>query len=224
MLANKGVRERKEGVSFRRALPPPSGMGKKKKNMGPTVDELDSLLESAQSSLASLPEADKHGNGLDPDGDADARKMTRELNYRHKVEDLFDEYAPTFEQHLCERLAYDIPSVLLEMLQMEPSFANKAPGVLSEHLALDLGCGTGLAGVALRQHCVGRLEGCDLSQGMLDIARDKAVYDALHRADAVLFLRRQPPAAADIVVAADVLIYVRDLAPLFDAARAVRCT
>ena len=88
----------------------------------------------------------------------------------------------------------------------------------SEHLAVDLGCGTGLAGAALRSRCKGRLVGCDLSKKMLAVARKKAnVYDSLDACDAVAYLHRHiKPATADLIVAADVFVYMRDLSDLFD--------
>lgn len=43
---------------------------------------------------------------------------------------------------------------------------------------MDLGCGTGLMGPLLRQH-VEHLAGVDLSQGMIDKARERGCYDEL---------------------------------------------
>ena len=79
--------------------------------------------------------------------------------------------------------------------------------------ALDLGCGTGLCGPLLRP-IVQRLQGVDLSQPMLDRAAARGVYDALVCADLVEHLQ-QTPQRHDLVVAADVFIYVGDLDPVF---------
>src|SRR5271170_6347616 len=57
---------------------------------------------------------------------------------------LFDQYAPRFEAHLTERLGYRAPALIAEALgAAAPArrFAN----------ALDLGCGAGLMGEALRE-------------------------------------------------------------------------
>jgi predicted TPR repeat methyltransferase len=43
---------------------------------------------------------------------------------------------------------------------------------------IDLGCGTGLMGPLLRPY-VGRLEGVDLSAGMVQKAKDRGCYDKL---------------------------------------------
>lgn len=48
---------------------------------------------------------------------------------------------------------------------------------------LDAGCGTGLAGIALAQLGAKNVDGVDLSQGMLDIARKAGVYRHLNTAD-----------------------------------------
>jgi len=41
---------------------------------------------------------------------------------------------------------------------------------------LDFACGTGMSGVALREAGFTRIDGIDISQGMLDIAREKNAY------------------------------------------------
>ncbi|TIM63112.1 MAG: methyltransferase domain-containing protein [Mesorhizobium sp.] len=81
--------------------------------------------------------------------------------------------------------------------------ALKSPGRF--RLALDLGCGTGLMGERLRP-IVDRLEGYDISSSMLRKARAKGIYDKLSKSDLQHFSR--PGSKADLVVAADVFIYV----------------
>lgn len=41
---------------------------------------------------------------------------------------------------------------------------------------LDFGCGSGLSGAALKEAGFTTVDGCDLSEGMLDEARDKGIY------------------------------------------------
>ncbi|MFX8227089.1 methyltransferase domain-containing protein, partial [Acinetobacter baumannii] len=68
---------------------------------------------------------------------------------------------------------------------------------------LDLGCGTGLAGVtfmALAAH----LAGVDLSPRMVEKARQRGLYDELGVGDVVEAMRRTP-GGWDLLVAADVL-------------------
>ncbi len=127
------------------------------------------------------------------------------------VRRLFDQHAPDFDRFLVEWLGYRGPEVLLDALTQ----VRGAP--LRFRTALDIGCGTGLAGVALRPHCE-RLIGQDISPGMVEKAREKGVYDALATGDLVEFLLAQPQASADLVIAADVFVYCSDLAPIARAA------
>ena len=60
------------------------------------------------------------------------------------------------------------------------------------------------------------LTGVDLSAAMIAKARERNVYDELIIGDAVAPMRERPN-AFDLIVAADVLVYVGDLAPLFAA-------
>jgi len=125
------------------------------------------------------------------------------------VAQLFDQYAPRFEAHLAKTLFYRAPALIVEAL------SSVAPGRRFAHV-LDLGCGTGLMGEALRDR-VDHLTGVDLSPAMIEKARERGVYDALLVGDAVALLAHRPPAALDLVVAADSLVYIGDLAPLFAA-------
>jgi predicted TPR repeat methyltransferase len=123
---------------------------------------------------------------------------------------LFDDYAPRFERHLTGELSYRGPQILSDAVEA------LAPG---RHFrrALDLGCGSGLAGVAFRPR-VGELAGVDLSTAMVEKARRTGVYDALVVGDVVDFLRSSAPGGADLIVAADVFVYLGDLAPAMAAA------
>ncbi|OBQ95145.1 methyltransferase domain-containing protein [Mesorhizobium sp. AA23] len=113
------------------------------------------------------------------------------------VETLFDHYADNFEQSLVGKLGYRMPEFL------DRAIRAASPGRF--RLALDLGCGTGLMGERLRP-IVDRLEGYDISSSMLRKARAKGIYDKLSKSDLQHFSR--PGSKADLVVAADVFIYV----------------
>jgi len=127
---------------------------------------------------------------------------------------LFDSYAPRFEELLVGTLGYRAPALVATAVAAarpgpDPRFA----------AALDLGCGTGLAGVAVKPWCA-RLVGLDLSPAMLAEAERKGVYDRLFVGEAVAALASGGPHALpderfDLVLAADVLCYLGDLAPLF---------
>jgi predicted TPR repeat methyltransferase len=121
------------------------------------------------------------------------------------VRDLFDQFAPRFEAELTGRLDYRTPALLAALIER----AGGPPA--RTRRVLDLGCGTGLSGVALAPFAR-RLEGLDLSPRMLAEARKRGLYHALHEADLLDWLPRQP-GAFDLIAAADVLNYLGDLAP-----------
>ncbi len=114
------------------------------------------------------------------------------------VADVFNDYAASFEEKLAE-LAYRAP-VLIEALLTRHMIG--AEGGLS---ILDAGCGTGLLGQCLRP-IASRLEGVDLSPGMLKEAEAKSCYDTLAEAELVSFLCERP-GRYDLIAAADVLCY-----------------
>ena len=127
------------------------------------------------------------------------------------VERLFDDYADRFETSLVEKLGYSVPGKLATQI------AETAGIPKHFRLATDLGCGTGLLGPEIRAR-VDRLEGYDLSKGMLAKAGEKGVYDHLGQADLSLkpelsgvFDEGFAVGRADLITAADVLMYLGDL-------------
>jgi predicted TPR repeat methyltransferase len=124
---------------------------------------------------------------------------------------LYDETADRFDTLLREHLAYRGPELLFEAVSR---VAGGAPRGLD---VLDLGCGTGLAGAVFRP-VARQLDGVDLSPGMLAWAAARGVYDRLTAGDLVAHLgglcRRY-----DLILAAEVFIYLGDLSPVFAAAR-----
>jgi predicted TPR repeat methyltransferase len=132
------------------------------------------------------------------------------------VRRLFDQHAPRFEDLLLNRLAYSGPQKLLD------AAITASGGRLHVGSMLDLGCGTGLAGVAFRPH-VDWLVGVDVSGGMINQAAAKGVYDRLAVSELVQFLAHEADMMAkyDLIVAADVFIYSSDLTPVASAAARV---
>ena len=124
------------------------------------------------------------------------------------VRQLFDGYAAQFDAHLTQVLRYDVPRRIAARLA-----ARAAPDGRRLRHALDLGCGTGLSGVALQPLCQ-RIDGVDLSRAMLARAAATGVYTQLDEVDLVEHLQRSAH-RHDLVVAADVFVYLGDLAPAF---------
>lgn len=127
---------------------------------------------------------------------------------RAYVEQLFDGYAGDFDAHLLGTLGYRAHLELVDRVR------RCADGAGFE-AALDLGCGTGLCGPLLRP-MARQLTGLDLSAVMLERSRAGGAYDRLEQADATQFLAATEE-RFDLVVAADVLIYIGDPGPLFAA-------
>jgi predicted TPR repeat methyltransferase len=127
------------------------------------------------------------------------------------VEALFDQYAPQFEASLVGKLGYRVPDLLDDLVNAEMARL----GIASFERALDLGCGTGLMGERLRTK-VGHLEGVDISAAMIAETARKGIYDSLSKGELVATLNARR-ADADLVTAADVLIYCGALQPILAA-------
>jgi predicted TPR repeat methyltransferase/Tfp pilus assembly protein PilF len=119
----------------------------------------------------------------------------------------FDAFAAGFDHQLTTLLAYTVPHDLCTL-------AKSAIGDRKLDI-LDIGCGTGLCGVEIAP-LARILTGVDLSPKMLDIARARNLYHHLFCAEITSFLRTTS-ARADLLLAADVLIYFGDLTDLFAA-------
>jgi predicted TPR repeat methyltransferase len=125
------------------------------------------------------------------------------------VRSLFDEYAERYDQHLLRDLDYAAPNLV------RSAVGDRLDG-RTDTQVVDLGCGTGLCGPLFRR-VSGRLTGVDLSPAMLRQARRCETYDQLVEEDVVGFLARHHR-AFDLLIAADVMVYIGDLAPLLRAA------
>lgn len=130
------------------------------------------------------------------------------------VADVFDDYAETFDEKLAE-LGYRAPALLNELLGKHGIGAAEETG--ADLTVLDAGCGTGLFGALLRP-LAARLEGVDLSPGMLKKAAAKKFYDDLAEAELVAYLAERP-GRYDLIAAADVFCYFGALDDALAASR-----
>jgi predicted TPR repeat methyltransferase len=122
----------------------------------------------------------------------------------------FDGFAKHFDEHLVGALGYRVPDAVASALARVRMSRPKSLDVL------DLGCGTGLSGLAVAP-VARRLVGVDLSPGMLAESRARGCYHELFEADIVAWAQAAAPAQFDLVVAADVFIYLGALEALFAA-------
>ncbi len=131
---------------------------------------------------------------------------------RQYVEALFDDYAADFQGHLVEKLDYRGHELLLRPLIDQRLAGRRLRTVF------DLGCGTGLCAPLLHPHC-DAIDGVDISSEMLKQAAKLGLYRELVHADIGSFLAGTTQ-RVDLVVAADVMIYVGELSGVFrDVAR-----
>ena len=128
------------------------------------------------------------------------------------VERLYAGMASTFDAHLVGRLGYEIPSQLTSALK--PWLTQYGVAHAKKPFVVDLGCGTGLFGVQIRE-AASKLVGVDLSPAMLEAARARGIYDELVTSDLVAFLHTLEQ-TTDLIASTDVLIYIGNLVPLFN--------
>ena len=137
------------------------------------------------------------GEGPQPDGAPAAYVAT-----------LFDQHADVFDDILVEQLGYAVPLMVPDRLS----------GLKHDHFPrmLDLGCGTGLTGEAMRARS-DFIVGVDLSEAILGMADERGCYDDLYLGEAVAFIVGWDEAPFDLITATDVLPYLGSLEPMFEA-------
>jgi predicted TPR repeat methyltransferase len=133
------------------------------------------------------------------------------------VRALFDQYAPKFETALVDDLGYRGPALLFKAVLAARHVVRK-PAFFKR--AIDLGCGTGLAATAFAKE-VDHFIGIDLSPRMIEKARLTGLYAELEVTDMLGGLSGRPDASAELVLAADAMVYVADLIPVLKQASRV---
>ena len=169
------------------------------------MDQRDGAREMYQRALALEPKMASARYFL---ASLDNEAVSVECRNDH-VRGIFDDYAERFDAHLVGDLGYRAPELLHRAVQRVLGDQGK------ELEVLDLGCGTGLCGVPFRD-IAKRLTGVDLSPRMIRKARARGIYDELLLGDLLTPLQGQD-ARYDLIVAADVFIYVGNLAAVFAA-------
>ena len=117
------------------------------------------------------------------------------------VAERYDAWADSYDEDLLS-WSYQAPTVVADIV------VTRRPGAAS---VLDVGCGTGLVGRALRARgFTRRVVGIDLSRASLDLAQQPGAYDLLEQADL-----QQPLAVEDdgfdAVVCVGVMTYLPDV-------------
>ena len=179
-------------------------------NLGGILRELGKLeaaIKSLETALIINPNYDeaKHFlNGL--------IGYTSKAPPKNYVEKLFNGFAESFNDTLLNKLEYNLPFLVNEIilnLSAEREIFDKV---------IDLGCGTGISGKGLKAFS-GNLTGIDLSEKMIAKAKELNIYDSLIVGDIVEILNSSKD-KYDLLIALDVLIYIGEVKALF---KAVRC-
>jgi predicted TPR repeat methyltransferase len=142
--------------------------------------------------------------------EADAMRERLRSDPRY-VRHLFDQFASDYDARMLGQLGYGAPGVLRSLADLV------IPDRSRKYFILDLGCGTGLAGLAFKD-IASALDGVDLSPAMIEKARARGIYRELRIADLESALA-QTYREYDLMLAADTLVYLGDLGTAFAGAK-----
>ena len=242
-LKNKGRLDEAE-ASFRRAIQIKPDYAEAHSNLGVTLKNMGQLDEAEASYRRALecnPEyAVAHGylgEALMNQGKRDEalacfqeqlRLMPDNVSVQHLIAsitgnnterapiqyvvNLFDGYADKFDTHLQQALKYDAPGKLVALVTRL-----LAPPAEKWNV-LDLGCGTGLVGTAIAPFSR-QLVGVDLSARMLEKAFARNLYQRLECLDLLAMMRAEKTSSYDVIIAADVFIYLGKLDEIISEAK-----
>jgi predicted TPR repeat methyltransferase len=158
--------------------------------------------EKALEAFGEIEEQDHALREMIAQAEAIRRRPRSDAGY---VRHLFDQFSTDYDARMRGQLSYRAPEILREMAAL----------ILPKQddlSILDLGCGTGLAGVAFKD-MTARLDGIDLSPAMIAKACELGIYDELKVGDIETGLASFGR-TYDLVLAADTVVYLGDLTPL----------
>jgi predicted TPR repeat methyltransferase len=136
-----------------------------------------------------------------PDGVPIGEWLHQGTSDAREIADRYDQWAQSYDDDLAS-WSYQAPSVVAGTVVTRHPTAGSA---------LDVGCGTGLVGRALRARgFTGRIIGLDLSRASLEIARECGAYDSLEQADLQQRLGFEDD-SVDVVVCVGVMTYLPDV-------------
>jgi predicted TPR repeat methyltransferase len=126
---------------------------------------------------------------------------------------LFDDFSSHYDETMLDKLGYRGHEHVRALAE------RVITGLRAPMRILDLGSGTGLVGEAFKDIAAGgRLDGIDLAPRMIEAARARGIYDDLILGDLETVLA-EPGPGYDLILSADTMIYIGDLALTFAGAR-----
>lgn len=127
------------------------------------------------------------------------------------IEKIFNAHAEKFDTHLVDDLKYETPEKLMAFIRQFAELPLKKLDIL------DLGCGTGLVSLVIAPYAR-RLVGVDLSANMLEKAQARNRYQRLEKADLLTMMQNETATSYDLIIAADVFVYLGKLDRIFHEA------
>ena len=97
------------------------------------------------------------------------------LENTHEMVDFYRKWAADYDRQMLDQRGYTAPSSIAEIL------GEQLPD--TQATILDVGCGTGLTCRLLAQRGFSQLDGIDLSQEMIEVARERGIYQNLLQGD-----------------------------------------
>lgn len=118
------------------------------------------------------------------------------------VQKIYKDFAWSYERRMRDDLDYKGPERLFEAIKLVIGDAHALQ-------VLDIGCGSGFAGVVLKPLAT-HMIGVDLSPEMIELARKREIYDRLEVAEITEWLEKSAE-RFDLISCCDCLIYFGDL-------------
>jgi methyltransferase-like protein 27 len=138
---------------------------------------------------------------MDPEADSIGDWLNADPSDPGEVAGRYDQWAESYDDDLAA-WSYQAPAVVAETV------VTRLPAAES---VLDVGCGTGLVGRALRgRGFAGRIVGLDISEQSLEKAREGGAYDSLEPADLQQRLALDDD-SVDAVVCVGVMTYLPEV-------------
>ena len=109
------------------------------------------------------------------DGTDDFVHEAYHLENTHEMVDFYRKWAADYDRQMLDQRGYTAPSSIAEIL------SEQLPDTRA--CVLDVGCGTGLTCRLLAQRGFSQLDGIDLSQEMIEVARERGIYRNLLQGD-----------------------------------------